>query len=139
MSFVKNLVYSQNGLYHDSELWEDEGCEVNLDKAYEEISSRLSPRVKVTRNAHESYYSENVTVEVTEDISLILVREAPLKIMEIWVNKVDSEREHGKWLAPDRLGEFCDTVLHICDIYGEYRKKAERRAEKLREELGLQS
>ncbi len=136
-SFVKDLVYSQNGLYHDSELWEYDGYEVDLDKAYEEISSRLSPRIKVTRNADESYYSENVTVNVGGVIRLILVRAVPLKIMEIWVNTVDSEREHGKWLAPDRLSEFCGMVEHICGIYSEYREIAERRSAELREKLGL--
>ncbi len=136
-SFVKDLVYSQSGLYHDSELWEDDGYEVDLDKAYEEISSRLSPRIRVTRNAYESYYSESITVDVAGDIRLILVREVPLKIMEIWVNKVDSGREHGKWLAPDRLSEFCDMVGHICAIYGEYREITERRSAELREKLGL--
>ena len=66
-SFVKDLVYSQNGFYHDSELWKDDGYEVNLDKAYEEIRARLSPEINVVRN-HDSYYSENVTVDVTDEM-----------------------------------------------------------------------
>jgi hypothetical protein len=136
-SFVKDLVYAQRGLYHDSELWEDDGYEVDLDKAYEEIKSWLSPEINVVRNACESYYSENVTVNVTDDIQLILVRDAPLKIMNIWVDRVDSEHEHGKWLAPDRLCEFCDMVGHICDIYGKYERLALQRAAALREKLGL--
>jgi hypothetical protein len=136
-SFVKALVYVQNGLYHDSALWEDGGDEVDLDKAYEEIHAHLSPQVTVTRRAPEGCYSENVTVEVSGDIRLILVREAPLKIMSIWVNKVDSGRERGKWLAPDRLSEFCDMVGHICSIYGKYRTIAGHRAAELRERLGL--
>lgn len=136
-SFVKDLVYSQNGLYHDSELWEDDGYEVDLDKAYEEIRSRLSPDIKAVKKSYESYYSENVTVEVTDDIKLILVRTVPLKILEIRVNKVDSEREHGKWLAPDRLGEFCDMVGHICGVYGKYEELTLRRAAEIREKLGL--
>ncbi len=136
-SFVKNLVYSQNGLCRDSELREDNGYEVDLDKAYGEISSRLPPRINVTRNAHESYYSENVTVVVTEDISLILVRDLPLKILNVWVNKVDSGREHGKRLSPDRLGEFCDMVEHILDIYGKYKELTLKRAAGIREKLGL--
>lgn len=137
LSFVKALVYVQNGLYHDSALWEDGGDEVDLDKAYEEIHAHLSPQVTVTRRAPEGCYSENVTVEVSGDIRLILVREAPLKIMSIWVNKVDSGRERGKWLAPDRLSEFCDMVGHICSIYGKYRTIAGHRAAELRERLGL--
>ena len=136
-SFVKDLVYSQSGLYHDSGLREDDGYEVDLDKAYEEISSRLSPRITVTRNAKEAYYSENVTVVVTEDISLILVRDLPLKILNVWVNKVDSGHDHGKRLAPERLGEFCDMVLHIRDIYKKYEELALRRAAEIREKLGL--
>ena len=136
-SFVKDLVYSQNGLYHGSELWEDDGYNVDLDKAYEEISSRLSPRINVTRKAYEFCCSENVTVDVTEDIRLILVRAVPLKILSIWVNKVDSEHEHGKWLAPDRLGEFCGMAAHICDIYGKYEELALQRAAELRERFGL--
>ena len=135
-SFVKDLVYSQNGFYHDSELWEDDGYEVDLDKAYEEIRTRLSPEINVVRN-HDSYYSENVTVDVTDDIHLILVRAAPLKVMEIWVNKVDSGHEHGKRLSPDRLGEFCDTVRYIRDIYGKYEELALLRAAEIREKLGL--
>ena len=137
MSFVKDLVYSQNGLYHDSELWEDDGYEVDLDKAYEEISSRLSPDIKAVRRSYESYYSENVTVDVTDDIHLILVRAVPLKIMEIRVNKVDSGHEHGKRLSPDRIGQFCDMVEHICGIYGKYKELALRRAAEIREKLGL--
>ena len=136
-SFVKDLVYSQNGLYHDSGLREDDEYEVDLDKAYEEISSRLSPRITVTRNANEAYYSENVTVDVADSISLILVRTAPLKIINVWVNKVDSGHEHGKRLAPDRLGEFCDMVGHIRDIYKKYEELALRRAAEIREKLGL--
>ncbi len=136
-SFVKDLIYAEPGLYHDSELWEDDGYEVDLDKAYEEIVSRLPPEINAVRNAHESYYSENVTVDVTGDIHLILVREAPLKIMSIWVNKIDSGREHGKRLAPDRLGEFCDMIGHILDIYGKYEKLALQRAAEIREKLGL--
>ena len=134
-SFIKDLVYSTDGLYRDSELWED-GCEVDLDQAYEEIRARLSPEINVVRN-HDSYYSENVTVDVTDGIRLILVRALPLKILEIWVNKVDSGREHGKRLSPDRLGEFCDTVGHIRGVYGKYRELAERRAAELREQFGL--
>ncbi len=136
-SFVKDLVYSQNGLYHESGLWEDDGYEVDLDKTYEEIRSRLSPAIKVEREASEYYYSENVTVELTSDIRLILVRDAPLKIIDIWVNKQDSGRGHGKRLAPDRLGAFCDMVGHICDIYGKYEKLALKRAAGIREKLGL--
>ena len=135
-SFVKDLVYSTDGLYRDSGLREDDGYEVDLDKAYEEISARLSPEINVVRN-HDSYYSENVTVDVTDDIHLILVRAEPLKIMEIWVNKVDSGHEHGKWLSPDRLGEFCDTVRYIRDIYGKYEELALLRAAGIREKLGL--
>jgi len=63
----------------------------------------------VVRKANVFYYLENVTVDVTEDIRLILVRAVPLKIISIWMNKVDSVHEHGKWLAPDRLGEACET------------------------------
>lgn len=136
-SFVKALVYAQRGLYHDSDLWEDDGAEIDLDQAYEEIRSRLSQRITVTRSALESYYSENVTVDVSDDIHLILVRAVSPKIIEIWLNKVDSEREHGKWLAPDRLGEFCDLVGHICSIYGKYRTIAGQRAAELRERFGL--
>ena len=136
-SFVKDLVYAQRGLYHDSELWKDDGYEVDLDKAYEEIRSRLSPEINVVRKAYDFYYSENVTVNMTDDIKLILVRALPMKIMRIWVNKVDSEHEHGKWLAPDRISEFCDLVEHICGIYCEYREIAERRAATLREKFGL--
>ena len=135
-SFVKDLVYSQNGFYHDSGLREDDGYEVDLDKAYEEIRARLSPEINVVRN-HDSYYSENVTVDVTDDIQLILVRDAPLKIMNIWVDRVDSEHEHGKRLSPDRLGEFCDTVRYIRDIYGKYEELALLRAAEIREKLGL--
>ena len=135
-SFVKDLVYSQNGFYHDSGLREDNGYEVDLDKAYEEIRARLSPEINVVRN-HDSYYSENVTFDVTDDIHLILVRATPLKIMEIWVNKVDSGHEHGKRLSPDRLGEFCDTVRYIRDIYEKYEKLALKRAAEIREKLGL--
>ena len=135
-SFVKDLVYSTDGLYRDSRLHDDDGYEVDLDKAYEEISARLSPEINVVRN-HDSYYSENVTVDVTDDIHLILVRAEPLKIMEIWVNKVDSEREHGRRLAPDRLGEFCDMVRYIRDIYGKYNECALKRAAEIREKLGL--
>ena len=136
-SFIKDLVYSQSGLYRDSGLREDDCYGVDLDKVYEEISSRLSPRIKVTRNADGSYYSESVAVVVTEDISLILVRDLPLKILNVWVNKVDSGREHGKRLAPDRLGGFCDMVMHILDIYGKYEELALRRAAGIREKLGL--
>jgi len=135
-SFVKDLVYSTDGFCRDSRLQDDDGYEVDLDKAYEEISARLSPEINVVRN-HDSYYSENVTVDVTDDIHLILVRATPLKIMEIWVNKVDSEHEHGKRLSPDRLGEFCDTVRYIRDIYGKYEELALLRAAEIREKLCL--
>ncbi|MBP5208305.1 MAG: DUF4116 domain-containing protein, partial [Clostridia bacterium] len=135
-SFVKDLVYSQNGFYHDSGPREDDGYEVDLDKAYEEIRARLSPEINVVRN-HDSYYSENVTVELNDNVRLILVRAVPLKIIQIWVNKHDSEHEHGKRLAPDRLGEFCSMVGHITEIYGRYKEIAERRAAELREKLGL--
>lgn len=134
-SFIKDLVYSTDGLYRDSELRED-GCEVDLDQAYEEIRARLSPEINVVRNL-DSYYSENVTVDVTDGIRLILVRSVPLKILEIWVNKVDSGREHGKRLSPDRVGPFCDTVGHIRDIYGKYEELVLRRAAEIREKLGL--
>ena len=136
-SFVKDLLYAQTGLYHGSALWEDDEYEVDLDQAYEEIRSHLSPEINVVRNACESYYSENVTVNVSDDIRLILVRDAPLIIMKIWVNKVDSEREHGKWLSPDRLGAFCGMVGHIRDVYGKYEELASKRAAEIREELGL--
>ena len=137
LSFVKDLVYAQRGLYHDCDLWEDDGYEVDLDQAYEEIRSRLSPRITVTRSALESFYSENVTVDVSDDIHLILVRAVSPKIIEIWLNKVDSGRERGKWLAPDRLDEFCDMVGHICSVYGKYRTIAGQRAAELRERFGL--
>ena len=137
LSFVKDLVYARRGLYHDSERWNDDGCAVDLDQAYEEISSRLSPEIRVIRKTCEYYYSENVTVDVDDDIHLILVRAAPMKILKIWVNKQDSEREHGKWLAPDRLSEFCDMVEHIHAVFGRYLSMAEKRAEELRKRFGL--
>ncbi len=136
-SFVKDLVYSRRGLYHESELWSDDDYEVDLDKAYEEISARMSPKVRAVRRTLESYYSENIIVDVTDDIHLLLVRAVPLKIMEIWVDKIDSEHEHGKWLSPDRLGGFSDMVAHICDIYEKYEALALQRAAELREKLGV--
>jgi hypothetical protein len=136
-SFVKDLVYARRGLYHESERWDDDDYEVDLDKAYEAISARLSPKIRVVREACEAYYSENITVDVTDGIHLLLVRAAPMKIMQIWVNKADSEHEHGKWLAPDRLSEFCDMVEHIRDIYGQYEKIALQRAAELRDRFGL--
>ena len=135
-SFVKDLVYSGGGLYRDSELREDDGYEADLDNVYEEIRARLSPEINVVRN-HDSYYSENITVEVTGGIQLILVRAAPLKILSIWVNKVDPGRGQGKRLSPDRLCEFCGMVAHIRDIYGKYEELAKRRAAELRERFGL--
>ncbi len=57
--------------------------------------------------------------------------------MEIWVNKVDPEHEHGRWLAPDRLSEFCGMAGHICDIYGKYEELTLRRAAEIREKLGF--
>ncbi len=74
---------------------------------------------------------------MTGDIRLILVRAVPLKIMEIWVNRVDSEHEHGKWLAPDRLDEFCGMVEHISEQYGDYEQIAAQRASDLRDRFGL--
>ena len=136
LSFVKDLVYSQQRLYHDSELWKDDDYEVDLDKAYEEIRNQLSPDIKVVRKAYEYYYSENVTVDVSENIHLILVRAVPLKIINIWVNETDSEHEHSKWLAPDRLNEFCAMVGHIRDIYGQYEEIVQRKAADLREKFG---
>ncbi len=137
LSFIKDLIYAQTGLYHESELWDDDDYYVDLDKAYEEICARLSQKTRVVRKAYDSYYSENVTVDVTDNIHLILVREAPLKIIRIWVNKVNSEHEHGKWLAPDRLSKFCDMVEHISDVYGKYEMIAEQRAAELRGKFGL--
>ena len=137
LSFIKDLVYAQRGLYHDSGLWEDDGYEVDLDRTYEEIRARLSPGIRVVRKAYEYYYSENVTVDVSDDIHLILVRAAPLKILSIWLNKVDSGHGHGNWLAPDRLGAFCDMVEHICGVYGQYRTIAGQRAADLRARFGL--
>ncbi len=136
-SFVKDLVYSQRGLYHQSELWDDDDYEVDLDKAYEEISARLSPKIGAARKAFEFYYSENITVDVSDNIHLILVRAVPLKIMKIWVNKTDSEHEHGKWLAPESLSEFCEMVRHIRGVYDKYWKIAEQRAADLRDKFGL--
>ena len=137
LSFVKDLVYSHNGLYHESELWDDDTYKVDLDGAYEDIRSRLSPKINAVRNASEACYSENITVDVADDIHLILVRAVAPKILEIWVNTADSGREHGKWLSPDRLGEFCDMVGHICGVYGEYRETAGQRAADLRDRFGL--
>ena len=137
MSFVKDLIYAWQGLYHDSELWTDDCSSVDLNKAYNEISLRLSPGIKVVRNAYEYYYSENVTVELNDNVHLILVRAVTLKIFSIWVNKHDSEHEHGKWLAPDRLDEFCDMVGYIVDVYGKYEELAGQRAAELREKYGL--
>ena len=137
LSFVKALVYAQRGLSHDSRLWEDDSYKVNLDETYEQIRARLSPGIRVVREACEYYYSENVTVDVSDDIHLILVRAVSPKIIEIWLNKVDSGREHGKWLAPDRLSEFCGMVEHICSVYGKYRTIAGQRAAELRERFGL--
>jgi hypothetical protein len=40
-------------------------------------------------------------------------------------------------LSPDRLGEFCDMVRYIRDIYGKYEELALLRAAEIREKLGL--
>ncbi|MBR6198768.1 MAG: DUF4116 domain-containing protein [Spirochaetales bacterium] len=136
-SFVKALVYSQNGLYRDSELWENDNYEVDLNKVYDEIRSLLPPKIKTVRKTCEFYYSDNITVDVTDDIHLILVRAVSPKIINIRVNRADSEHEHDKWLAPNRLGEFCDMVKHISDICGKYTEIAQRRAAELRDRFGL--
>ena len=60
-----------------------------------------------------------------------------MKILEPWVNKIDSEHERGKWVSPDRLSEFCDMVKHIHDVYGRYEEIAAKRAEQLREKYDL--
>ena len=70
---------------------------------------------------------------MSDSVHLILVRSVPVKIIKIWVNKLDSEHEHGKWLALDKLSKFCDMFEHISDIYGQYEKIAESKAAELRE------
>ena len=77
--FVKSLIATWKGLFHDDELWRDEDYAVDLDKAYEEISRRLSSKMEVKRNAFEFYYSENVEVFVNEKVRFELVRELPLR------------------------------------------------------------
>ena len=129
--FVKRLCANWEGLFHDDELWRDEDYEVDLDKAYEEIGRRLSARMTVKRAKYEYYYSENVKVFVNEKIRFKLVREFPLKILELWVNDYDTDRERGFWVAPDRLDVFCGMAEYIQDNYAAYEKRAEELAAKL--------
>ena len=131
--FVKSLIANWEGLFHNDELWSDEDYAVDLDKAYEEINKRLSSKMKVERNAFEYYYSENVKVFVNEKVRFKLVREVPIKVLELWVNDYDTDRERGFWVAPDRLDVFCNMAEYVQDNYGAFEKKAAARAAKLME------
>ena len=131
--FVKSLIANWEGLYHDDDCWNDDDYEVDLDKTYEDLSRQLSSKMVVKREASEYYYSENVRVFVNDNIRLILVRTFPLRILNLWVNHYNSERERGFWIAPDRLDVLCDMVKYIQDNYGIFEKKAKERAAKLLE------
>ena len=133
--FVKEIIKNWEGRYHYDELWEDDEYEVNLDSVYEEISRRLSSKMKVVRAAYEYYYSENVNVTVNDKIYFKLVRDCPLKILELWVNNYNSDLERGFWIAPDRLNVFCDMAEYIHDNYGRFEERAKERAIKLKEEF----
>ncbi|MBR6332689.1 MAG: DUF4116 domain-containing protein [Dehalococcoidales bacterium] len=129
--FVKSLIANWDGLFHDDELWRDDDYAVDLDKTYEEINKRLSTKMEVQRNAFEYYYSENVKVQVNEHILFKLVRELPLKILELWVNDYDTDRERGFWVAPDRLDVFCDLAEYVHDNYKDFEDRAKERASRI--------
>jgi hypothetical protein len=135
--FVKRLIGHWPGRFHDSELWRSEEYEVDLDRVYEEIRPRLSAKMKVERAAFEYYYSEYVGVAVNDHVYLKLVRDFPLKILELWVNKPDPEHERGFWVSPDRLDVFCEMAEYVLDNYARFEKTAESRAAALREKHGL--
>ena len=137
VSFVKDLARSWPGLFHDYERWKDRDYEVDLDLVYEEIKGRLASKMEVKRAAYEYYYSEYVGIAVNGDIFFRLVRSAPLRILDLWVNQFDSEHEHGIWVAPDRLDRFCEMAEYVHDNYGRFSEMAEERAAKLREKYGL--
>ena len=132
VDFTKSLIAGWPGLYHDDPRWNDDKYKVDLDLAYEEISRRLAPKMKVERVAYEYYYSEFVGVTVNDNIFFKLVRECPMKVISLWVNKVDSEHEHGFWVAPDRLGVFCDMAEYLYCNYDRFYEMAKNRAAKLR-------
>ena len=137
IDFTKKLINYWPGLYHEDARWGEGENKVDLDRVYEEISKRLSPKMKVEREASGYYYSENVSAAVNENILFKLVRGCPLNILELWVNKVDSEHEHGFRVAPDRLGVFCEMAEYLFDNYDRFAEMAESRAARLREKYGL--
>lgn len=132
--FVKNLAANWEGLFHDSELWRDDEYEVDLDKVYEEIAERLSSKMTVRRTAYDYYYSENVKVFVNDNVRFELVREVPLRILELWVNDYDTDVESGFWVAPDRLDVFCDMAEYVQNNYETYEKRARAHADKMLKE-----
>jgi hypothetical protein len=134
--FVKSLIVNWEGLFHDDELWRERDYEVDLDKIFMKISDRLHSRMEVVRNAFEFYYSENVQVRVNEKILFELVREMPLKVLELWVNEYDTDSERGYWVAPDRLDEFCDLAEYVQDNYEEFEERAKDRARRILAQQG---
>ena len=116
------------------ELWRDDEYEVDLDKVYEEIAERLSSKMTVRRTAYDYYYSENVKVFVNDNVRFELVREVPLRILELWVNDYDTDVESGFWVAPDRLDVFCDMAEYVQNNYETYEKRARAHADKMLKE-----
>ena len=135
--FTKLLIADRPGLFGDYERWRSSEQEIDLELVYEEISRRLSPKLKVERKAFEYYYSEYVGVTVNETIFFRLVRGFPMRIIELWVNKMNSEYEHAVWIAPDRLDVFCEMTEYLAENYARFSDLAEKRAAKMRERYGL--
>ncbi|MBR6204893.1 MAG: SEL1-like repeat protein [Candidatus Methanomethylophilaceae archaeon] len=123
--FVRCLL---NYAYRPS--WKDKP-EIDLGKAFETVSRRLSGRMKVGKIFRGFYYSDCITVEMEGYLVLSLTRNVQEQL-EVWVDEAPRDSD----CIPDRyctvaegdLEGFCDLLEYVQDNLGRWKAMAEERA-----------
>ncbi len=131
--FVRCLLnYAYRPIYKDMP-------EIDLERAFETVSRRLSGRMKIGKSFRGFYYSDCITIEMDGSLFLSLNRNVQEQL-EVWVDEAprDSDCIPDRYcsVAENDLEGFCDLLEYIQDNLERWRamigERANRRSPALR-------
>lgn len=104
----------------NADFLKDKDGDPDLEKIYELVNQLLSGKMRVEKHFCGYYYSDNVTIYITDEITLRIVRGTIDGYLSVLRDGFNSDCEHGIYLPMDMLESFCAYMAYIVDNFDHY-------------------